>query len=187
MAAAVSSSVRSAQKRSSAPICLRTRRKRRSSASVPLASAADGHSEGQWTPNRLGGEHSWKSPSTLRPRAPWGWFWGWVPSHGGCLEAPRRAKRGCRRGDLRRNEVDRWPFSAGGGGATPSQRTAAQSLVKQKSGCQSLVFLVSCIKLEILFLVTRNLISWNLVKVPVTLGTRTRTGRPVNRGLVTAA
>ena len=139
VAAAVSSSVRSAQKRSSAPIRLRTRRKRRSSASLSLASTACGHSEGQWTPNRLGGEYEGRSPSTLRPRAPWGWFCGWVPSHGWCLEAPRRAKRGCRRGDLRRNEVDRWPFSAGGGGATPSQRTAAQSLVKQKSGCQSLV------------------------------------------------
>ena len=141
MAAAVSSSVRSAQKRlrSSATICLRRRRQRRSSASLSLASTACGHSEGQWTPNRLGGEYEDRSPSTLRPRAPWGWFWGWVPSHGWCLEAPRRAKRGCRRGDLRRNEVDRWPFSAGGGGATPSQRTAAQSLVKQKSGCQSLV------------------------------------------------
>ena len=139
MAAAVSSSVRSAQKRSSATICLRTRRKRRSSASVSLASAADGHSEGQWTPNRLSGEHSWKAPSTLRPRAPWGWFWGWVPSCGWCSEAPWRAKSGGRRSDLRKLEVDRGPFSAGGGGATPSQRTAAQSLVKQKSGCQSLV------------------------------------------------
>ena len=142
MAAAVSSSVRSAQKRSSATmhtICLRTRRKRRSSASVSLASPADGHSEGQWTPNRLGGEHSWKSPSTTRARASWGWFGVWVPSHGWCSEAPRRAKRGGRRSDLRKLEVDRGPCSAGGGGATPSQRTAAQSLVKQKSGCQSLV------------------------------------------------
>ena len=110
MAAAVSSSVRSAQKRSSATICLRTRRKRRSSASVSLASNADGHSEGQWTPNRLGGEHSWKSPSTLRPRAPWGWFGVWVPSHGWCSEAPRHAyaKSGGRRSDLRKLEVDRW-------------------------------------------------------------------------------
>ena len=107
MAAAVSSSVRSAQKRSSATICLRTRRKRRSSASVSLASAADGHSEGQWTPKRLIGEHPWKSPSTLRPRAPWGWFWGWVPSCGWCSEAPWRAKRGGRRSDLRKLEVDR--------------------------------------------------------------------------------
>ena len=123
VATAVSRSVGSAQKRSSVTMCLRAQTKRRSSASVSLASMACGHSEGQWTPNRLGGEHSNKSPSTLRPRAPWGWFWGWVPSHGWCSEAPRRAKRGGRRGDLRRNEVDRWPFSAGGGGATPSQRT----------------------------------------------------------------
>ena len=129
VAAAVPSSVRSAQKRSSAPIRLRTRRKRRSSASLSLASTACGHSEGQWTPNRLGGEYEDRSPSTLRPRAPWGWFWGWVPSHGWCLEAPRRAKRGCRRGDLRRNEVDRWPFSAGGGGATPSQRTVQREFL----------------------------------------------------------
>ena len=107
MAAAVSSSVRSAQKRSSATICLRTRRKRRSSASVSLASAADGHSEGQWAPSRLGGEPSWKAPSTLRPRAPWGWFWGWVPSCGWCSEAPWRAKSGGRRSDLRKLEVDR--------------------------------------------------------------------------------
>ena len=107
MAAAVSSSVRSAQKRSSATICLRTRRKRRSSASVSLASAADGHSEGQWTPKRLIGEHPGKSPSTLRPRAPWGWFWGWVPSCGWCSEAPWRAKSGGRRSDLRKLEVDR--------------------------------------------------------------------------------
>ena len=108
MAAAVSSSVRSAQKRSSATICLRTRRKRRSSASVSLASAADGHSEGQWTPKRLIGEHPWKSPSTLRPRASWGWFGVWVPSHGWCSEAPRRAKSGGRRSDLRKLEMNRW-------------------------------------------------------------------------------
>ena len=143
MAAAVSSSVRSAQKRSSATICLRTRRKRRSSASVSLASAADGHSEGQWTPNRLGGEHSWKSPSTLRPRAPWGWFWGWDPSHGWCLEAPRRAKRGGRRGDLRRPEVGRWPFSAGGGGATPSQRTVQRGLLVSLKKAQTVVWMLT--------------------------------------------
>ena len=129
MAAAVSSSVRSAQKRSSATICLRTRRKRRSSASLSLASAACGHSEGQWTPNRLGGEHSWKSPSTLRPRAPWGWFGVWVPSHGWCSEAPRRAKSGGRRSDLRKLDVDRGPCSAGGGGATPSQRTVQRGFL----------------------------------------------------------
>ena len=108
MAVAVSSSVRSAQKRSSATICLRTRRKRRSSASVSLASAADGHSEGQWTPNRLGGEHSWKSPSTTRARASWGWFGVWVPSHGWCSEAPRCAKSGGRRSDLRKLEMNWW-------------------------------------------------------------------------------
>ena len=108
MAAAVSSSVRSAQKRSGATICLRTRRKRRSSASVSLASAADGHSEGQWTPKRLIGEHPWKSPSTLRPRAPWGWFGVWVPSHGWCSEAPRCAKSGGRRSDLRKLEMNWW-------------------------------------------------------------------------------
>ena len=62
-------------------------------------------SEGQWTPNRLGGEYEGRSPSTLRPRAPWGWFCGWVPSHGWCSEAPRRAKRGGRRGDLRKKEA----------------------------------------------------------------------------------
>jgi len=129
VAAAVSSSVRSAQKRSSATICLRTRRKRRSSASVSLASAADGHSEGQWTPNRLSGEHSWKSPSTLRPRAPWGWFWGWVPSCGWCSEAPWRAKSGGRRSDLRNLEVDRLRGSAvRGGGSWPSQ-TVHQGLI----------------------------------------------------------
>ena len=139
MAAAVSSSVRSAQKRSSATICLRTRRKRRSSASLSLASTACGHSEGHGTPNRLGGEYEDRSPSTLRPRAPWGWFWGWVPSHGWCLEAPRRAKRGCRRGDLRRNEVDRWPFSAGGGGATPSQRTVQRGFLVSLIEAQTLV------------------------------------------------
>ena len=131
MAAAVSSSVRSAQKRSSATICLRTRRKRRSSASVSLASAADGHSEGQWTPNRLGGEHSWKAPSTLRPRAPWGWFWGWVPSCGWCSEAPWRAKSGGRRSDLRNLEVDRLRGSAArGGGSWPSQTVHRDLLTK---------------------------------------------------------
>ena len=139
MAAAVSSSVRSAQKRSSATICLRTRRKRRSSASVSLASAADGHSEGQWTPNRLGGEHSWKSPSTLRPRAPWGWFGVWVPSNGWCSEAPRRAKNGGRRSDLRKLEVDRLRGSAGGGGATPSQRTVRREFLVSLKRAQNAV------------------------------------------------
>ena len=122
VAAAVSSSVRSAQKRSSAPICLRTRRKRRSSASVSLASAADGHSEGQWTPKRLIGEHPNNPPSTTRARASWGWFWGWVPSCGWCSEAPWRAKSGGRRSDLRNLEVDRLRGSAArGGGSWPSQ------------------------------------------------------------------
>ena len=139
MAAAVSSSVRSAQKRSSATICLRTRRKRRSSASVSLASAADGHSEGQWTPKRLIGEHPWKSPSTLRPRASWGWFGVWVPSHGWCSEAPRRAKSGGRRSDLRKLEVDRGPFSAGGGGATPSQRTVQRGFLVSLKKAQNAV------------------------------------------------
>ena len=139
MAAAVSSSVRSAQKRSSATICLRTRRKRRSSASVSLASAADGHSEGQWTPNRLIGEHPWKSPSTLRPRASWGWFGVWVPSHGWCSEAPRRAKNGGRRSDLRKLEVDLLRGSAGGGGATPSQRTVQRGFLVSLIEAQTLV------------------------------------------------
>ena len=139
MAAAVSSSVRSAQKRSSATICLRTRRKRRSSASVSLASATDGHSEGQLTPKRLIGEHPNNPPSTTRARASWGWFGVWVPSHGWCSEAPRRAKSGGRRSDLRKLEVDRGPFSAGGGGATPSQRTGQREFLVSLKRAQTLV------------------------------------------------
>ena len=139
MAAAVSSSVRSAQKRSSATICLRTRRKRRSSASVSLASAADGHSEGQWTPNRLSGEHSWKAPSTLRPRAPWGWFWGWVPSCGWCSEAPWRAKSGGRRSDLRNLEVDRLRGSAARGGGSCHRKQSTRDLLTKLTRPQTAV------------------------------------------------
>ena len=141
MAAAVSSSVRSAQKRSSATICLRTRRKRRSSASVSLASAADGHSEGQWTPKRLIGEHPWKSPSTLRPRASWGWFGVWVPSHGWCSEAPRRAKSGGRRSDLRKLEVDWLRGSAARGAAAGHRKQPTRDLLTKLTRPQTAVFL----------------------------------------------